>query len=110
MKLVNKTGNGLSHSIYEDNKREFYYLANGETKDIPEAIAEIWLKMPGVEQYIDQEELERAEKAAKAKAEAEKKALEEQNKALQAQLEALKQDKTEEKKPAAKKQAAKKKK
>lgn len=90
MKIVNKTGNGLSHSINVADKWEHYFLANGEIKDIPEQIAQIWLKIKGVEKYIDQAELERAEKAAKAKVEAEKNALEVANKALKAELEAVK--------------------
>ena len=70
MKITNRTGNGLSHSLYEGKDLIHYYLGNGETKDIPDNIAKIWLKFPGVDKYIDQADLERAEKEAKAKAEA----------------------------------------
>lgn len=110
MKITNRTGNGLSHSLYEGKDLIHYYLGNGETKDIPDNIAKIWLKFPGVDKYIDQADLERAEKEAKAKAEAEKKALEEKNKALEAELEKLKKGKDEEVKTVAAKKAPSKKK
>lgn len=62
MKLTNKSGNGLSHFLNEKG----YFLANGETKEIPNAVAEVWLKIKGVEEYADPEELK------KVKAELEK--------------------------------------
>lgn len=110
MKVINKTGNGLSHTINIEGKTERYYVQNGGVVDVPEEIAVLWLQLNGVEKYIDQADLEKAEREAKAKAEAEKKALEEKNKALIAQLEELKQEKVEEKKTVKAKATTKKKK
>lgn len=62
MKLINRSGNGLSHII----EREVYYIANGAIGDVPEAVAKVWLKIKGVEEYADVEELK------KVKAELEK--------------------------------------
>ena len=92
MKVINKSGNGLCHSLYIKDVFTTFYLATGEAKDIPDEIAAIWLNLPGVEKYIDQADLEKAEREAKAKAEAEKKELEAKNKALEAQLEAMKKE------------------
>lgn len=92
MKVINKTGNGLSHTMPINGNMERFYIPNGGILDVPEEIAGIWLNLGGVEKYIDQADLEKAEKEAKAKAEAEKKELEEKNKALEAQLEAMKKE------------------
>lgn len=92
MKVINKTGNGLSHTMPINGNMERFYIPNGGILDVPEEIAGIWLNLEGVEKYIDQADLEKAEKEAKAKAEAEKKELEEKNKALEAQLEAMKKE------------------
>lgn len=110
MKVINKTGNGLSHSMVINGNVERFYIPNGGILNVPEEIAQIWLNLTGVEKYIDQADLEKAEKEAKAKSEAEKKALEEKNKALLAQLEEMKKEKVEEKKTVKAKATTKKKK
>ena len=110
MKVINKTGNGLSHAIIVKGETQRYYVQNGGIVDVPEEIVELWLQLNGVEKYIDQADLEKAEKEAKAKAEAEKQALEEKNKALLAELEEMKKEKVEEKKTVKAKATTKKKK
>ena len=54
MKLINKTKNTLQHG------EEF--LRVGEIKDIPEAIAKIWLKLDGIEEYVEPADLAKLEK------------------------------------------------
>lgn len=53
MKIFNKTGNGLSHSL--DGK--IYYLANDTIGEIPDEIAKIWLKFKGVTEYVSPEDM-----------------------------------------------------
>lgn len=90
MKLYNKSGNGLQHVLVKDGKMNTYTLPNGSTADIPEEIAEKWLKINGVEEYIAPADLEKAAQEAKAKADAEKIALQEENVRLLAEIERLK--------------------
>lgn len=90
MKLYNKSGNGLQHVLVENGKMNTYTLPNAGTADIPEEIAEKWLKINGVEKYIAPADLEKAAKKAKAEADAEKKALQEENARLLAEIEKLK--------------------
>lgn len=72
MKLYNKSNNGLTHT---DNGNT-YVLAKGATAEIPDDIAKIWLKIKGIEKYIGQDDLKKAEKEALAKAKAERESLE----------------------------------
>lgn len=39
-----------------------YMLRVGETRDIPEAIAQIWLKLDGIEEYVEPADLAKLEK------------------------------------------------
>ena len=39
-----------------------YMLRVGETKDIPEEIAKIWLKLDGIEEYVEPADLAKLEK------------------------------------------------
>lgn len=55
MKLINRSGNGLSHII----DREVFFIANGAIGDVPPAVAKVWLKINGVEEYADVEELKK---------------------------------------------------
>ena len=55
MKIVNKCGNGLSHEF----KNEVYYIANGDIAEVPTEVAKVWLKIQGVEEYADPEELKK---------------------------------------------------
>ena len=58
MRIINKTRCNLSH--FEDGK--MFYLAVGQDGDIPNNIAEIWLKINGVEKYATPEDLEAIKK------------------------------------------------
>lgn len=62
MKVFNKCGNGLSHSL----KGNVYYLANDTIGDIPEEVAQAWLKIKGVTEYIAPEDLEKLKAENKA--------------------------------------------
>lgn len=79
MKLINRGENNLSHSIMEEfevegeKKYNFipYVLKIGETLDVPEEVAKVWLKFKGVEKVVDRAEIEaeiRKEIEAEAKA------------------------------------------
>ena len=54
MKIINNTVNNLSHMENE----KFYFLGVGKFGDFPNNIAEIWLKINGVEKYATPEDLE----------------------------------------------------
>lgn len=82
MKVINNSIYNLSHDLFEGNKRTSYRLEIGSFSDIPQEVADKWLKIEGVKPYVTPEDVE-AEK---------KKAVEE----------ALKAAKTEETKKAAK--------
>lgn len=58
MKLINKTLNNLNH--IEGDK--VYNLRPGQFADIPNKIAEIWLKIDGIEKYATPEDLEAIKK------------------------------------------------
>ncbi len=90
MRLYNKSGNGLQHVLAKEGKMYTYNLPNGSTADIPDEIAEKWLKINGVEKYIAPADLDKAAKEAKVKADAEKAALQEENARLLAEIEKLK--------------------
>lgn len=57
MKLYNKCGNGLSHTLLEGNTPKFYFLANDAIGEIPDEIAKIWLKFKGVTEYVSPEDM-----------------------------------------------------
>lgn len=57
MKLYNKSGHGLSHSILDKGTTKHFFIANGSIGEVPESVAKIWLKFAGVEEYISPEEL-----------------------------------------------------
>lgn len=66
MKLVNRGENNLSHSIMKEFEVEGekryestpYVLKIGETLDVPEEVAKVWLKFKGVEKVVDRAEIE----------------------------------------------------
>ena len=105
MKLYNKNTYGFSHLQIDDNKKKTLITINSqEIKEIPDDVAEIWLKYDGVEKYVEPEDVEKiaVEKAKameeKIKAEAEAKAKEEVQKELEklkAEKEALEKEKAE---------------
>lgn len=71
MKILNKCGNGLCHSL----NGKIYFLAHDTMGDIPEEAAKVWLKIPGVTEFVAPEDLEKLKaenKALKAKAETKK--------------------------------------
>lgn len=90
MKLVNNSGNGLNHIVKEiENGKETsktYFLPIGGNLDVPEEIANLWLKIKGVEKYVEPEDLEKLEAQAKE----EKEKLEAENLKLKEELKKLK--------------------
>lgn len=66
MKLINRGENNLSHSLMKefevDGEKRIelipYVLKIGETLEVPEVIAKVWLKFKGVEKVIDRAEIE----------------------------------------------------
>ena len=66
MKLINRGENNLSHSLIKEfevegeKKQEFipYVLKIGETLDVPEEVAKVWLKFKGIEKVMDRAEIE----------------------------------------------------
>lgn len=55
MKIFNKSGNGLSHSL----KGQIYYLAHDTIGEVPDEVAKVWLKINGVTEYVAPEDLEK---------------------------------------------------
>lgn len=90
MKLHNRCGNGLSHILQvkegEKVKNVTYFIANGDFGEVPEEVAKIWLNIPGVSEYVEPEDLKKAEAEAKEK----QAALEKENEDLKKQIEELK--------------------
>lgn len=67
MKVINRSQFNLSHALEKEVKlqddtirveQQPYFLPIGETLEIPEEIAQIWLKFEGVEKVIDRAEIE----------------------------------------------------
>lgn len=72
MKIFNKSGNGLSHSL----NGKIYALANDTIGIIPDEVAKVWLKIKGVTEYVAPEDLAKLKaenEALKAKVETPKK-------------------------------------
>lgn len=86
MKLLNKSGNNLSHTLIVKNEPKVYLLANGKHADVPQEIAEIWLKFNGVEKYIEPQDLEKAAKEAEEKSQTELEALKKENTELKKKI------------------------
>lgn len=64
MILINNSANPLAHDKHR--------LFKGTKADIPDDIAKVWLKIPGVARYVDPAELEKAKVEAEEKAKAKK--------------------------------------
>ena len=62
MKLINNSENGLMHTIGSN----IYFLAKGAIVDIPKDVANIWLKIKGIKEYIEPKDLEKAKEEAEA--------------------------------------------
>lgn len=60
MKLQNNSENALCHTL----KEKFYRLEVGKVLDVPNEIADIWLKFKGVSVYVSQEDVEKAKELA----------------------------------------------
>lgn len=76
MKLHNKAKHAFQHSIADEIEGvKIIEIGAGEVKDIPEDIAEIWLKTGEVVEFVEPKEA---------------KALENENAKLKAELEAIK--------------------
>lgn len=83
MKVINNSIYNLSHNDFSSKKN--YYCEIGSFLDVPEDIAEKWLKIEGVKPYVTTEDIE-AEK---------KKAVEEALKAERAKAETKKTEEAE---------------
>ena len=106
MKLHNRCGNGLSHILQvkegEKVKNVTYFIANGDFGEVPEEVAKIWLNIPGVSEYVEPEDLKKAEAEAKEK----QAALEKENEELKKQIQELKDAAAKAEAEAKEKQAA----
>lgn len=90
MKLMNNSENTLIHGM--PNEKNFYKLEVGKILNVPDEVAELWLKYKGVIKYAEPKDVE---KVSEEKAE------------LEAKVKEL-EKKLADKKPAAKKPAVKK--
>ena len=86
MKLINKTQNAYCHQLDKD----YYFIGINKVVDVPEELAKIWLKIDGIEKYVDSKDVEKAAKEVEAKAKEAQKVLAEENKKLKKEVEALK--------------------
>ncbi len=82
MRLINNSTNPLAHGGYR--------LLKGEKKEIPNEIAQEWLKIPGVEKYVAPEDVTKAQKQAEAKAKEEIGKLKDELEKAKAEIEKLK--------------------
>lgn len=98
MKIINKSENAICHGIPSMTNKDFYRVEVGKVLEVPDYIAELWLKIKGVEEY--------AAPADVKKAEDENAELKAKVKELEAKLN---KKETTAKKPAAKKTATQKK-
>ena len=62
MKVINNSIYNLSHDVFEANQKVSYRLEIGSFLDVPQEVADKWLKIEGVKPYVTPEDLE-AEKA-----------------------------------------------
>ena len=98
MKIINKSENAICHGIPSQTNKDFYRVEVGKVIDVPAHIAELWLKIKGVEEYAAPADVKKAEDE-NAELKAKVKELEEK----------LNKKETTAKKPAAKKTATQKK-
>lgn len=64
MKVINNSIYNLSHDLVEGNKRTSYRLEIGSFSDIPQEVADKWLKIEGVKPYVTPEDIEVEKKKA----------------------------------------------
>ena len=64
MKVINNSIYNLSHDLIEGNKRTSYRLEIGSFSDVPQEVADKWLKIEGVKPYVTPEDIETEKKKA----------------------------------------------
>ena len=64
MKIINNSENAICHGLPLD-KKNFYRVEVGEVLNVPEHVANLWLKIKGVEEYAAPEEVKKAEEKVK---------------------------------------------
>lgn len=85
MKIKNITKHNYAHSKLDEAYRlQMIILKPNEVKDIPDDVAESWLKSGGVVKYVEPKDLEK---------------IEDENKKLKEQLKELKTKEVQEEKP-----------
>lgn len=62
MKLINNSENGLMHTLGSN----VYFLAKGAIAEIPKDVANIWLKIKGIKEYIEPKDLTKAKEETEA--------------------------------------------
>lgn len=62
MKLINNSENSLMHTLGST----VYFLAQGGIAEIPKDVANIWLKIKGIKEYIEPKDLTKAKEEAEA--------------------------------------------
>lgn len=61
MKIVNNSENALCHGLPSKNNKDFYRAEVGEVIDVPDYVAQLWLKIKGVEEYAAPADVKKAE-------------------------------------------------
>lgn len=64
MKVINNSIYNLSHDLFEGNKKTSYRLEIGSFSDVPQEVADKWLKIEGVKPYVTPEDIEAEKKKA----------------------------------------------
>ena len=94
MRIENISKRSFQHSAIDANKRVLVLTLNpGENKEIPDEIAEQWLKSGEVRQYVKPEDVKAKEEKLKAelvKLTTENEVLKAENKAMKEETEAVK--------------------
>lgn len=63
MKIINNSENAICHGL--PLQGNFYRVEVGKVLDVPKNVAELWLKIKGVEEYAAPEEVKKAEEKVK---------------------------------------------
>lgn len=61
MKIVNNSENALCHGIPSKDGKNFFRAEVGAVIDVPDYVAELWLKIKGVEEYAAPADVKKAE-------------------------------------------------
>lgn len=62
MKIINNSENAICHGLPSE---KMYRVEPGKVLDVPKNVAELWLKIKGVEEYAAPEEVKKAEEKVK---------------------------------------------